>query len=270
MDILDLIYDHHVTKKREQQGRFSSQDSNNDTVVVADQEQIIQIITLLTAESKNPVIVNTEKEIFDYHSYLKLNNKNSPDSANIVLIVDALDPPIGNVRIRVSSSIIIRIFSKRFCFELPVQLLAVMSDQFKMSLPQQIGIQKEKRSSVRVKVDPRWDIIVEATRMAGVTFPLKIDNIGLGGLCFFCSGQTPGILKGLQVQFNLLWPSKGIELNFSVHVVESSILKEDEKCRYHARYRFENYNEIVRSLEKMVTDMQREMLVRREKRFVSW
>lgn len=270
MDILDLIYDYHMQKKREKLKPGIQADCFSESVVVTEQKQIVQILTLLTSETKNPIIVKTEREMFDYHSYLKLHAEDSFDDASIFLIIDALDPPIGNVRIKVSSLIILRIFSDKFCFEMKVNMLGVKGGKFKLSMPREIGIQKERRASIRVKIDPKWQIETQGTRMAGMTLPMTMDNISLGGICFYCPEHIPSVIEGLQVDFNILWPSNELELDLTVHIVDWFKLKELGTCRYHTRYRFENYDKTVRSLEGMVTDMQREILSNRKSRYLRW
>lgn len=270
MDILDLIYDHHVQKIRAKAHEGFKSTCAPEGVVVTEQKQIIQIMTLLAGENKSPITVKTETQMFEYHSYLKLHKKDSFDDSSLFLIADALDPPIGNVRVRISSSVVIRVFSEKYCFEMSVNMLGTMKGKFKLSLPAGITIQKERRSSVRVRVNPKWEVELQGTRMAGVQLPVIVDNLSLGGLCFYCSKHIPHVLQGLQVDLKILWPSHELELDASVYVVDISTFKDTDTSRYHTRFRFENYDKTVRTLETMVADMQREMLESRKKLYVDW
>ena len=266
MDILDLIYAHNLQQKREQAHTAVV----SDHVFVSDHKQIIQILTLLTHENQNPIIVKTEQHSFDYYSFLKLHNAYSPENASLFLILDALDPPIGNIRIKVSSYVILRVFTDQYCFEMSVNMIGTINGKFKLSLPKKIGIQKERRAALRIKIDPKWHLETQGRRLAGIDIPIEIDNISLGGICFTCAQYIPKIMEGLHLEIHLVWPEKEVDLTLEVVVIDIIQLPGIVKYRYHTRYRFENYDRTVRSLEEMVTDMQRYMLEHHQSNYVNW
>ncbi len=186
------------------------------------------------------------------------------------LILDALDPPIGNIRIKISSYVILRVFTDNYCFEMNVNMIGIMKGKFKLCLPKKIGIQKERRASFRINNDPKWHLQTQGRRLAGIDVPIEIDNISLGGICFFCAQYIPKIMEGLHLEINIIWPEKDVNLTLEVVVIDIIKLTGVEKYRYHTRYRFENYDKTVRSLEQMVTDMQRDVLDKHKSRHVTW
>jgi hypothetical protein len=238
-----------------------------DAVVVDEKKNLAQLLTLMTMEGDFPINVRIGKQIFDYHSFLKLDMVGGMlGEANLYLIIDALDPAIGNLRIRKSSSVILRMSTKRHNLEFKVDFLEMMGRNIlKLSFPENIIIRTEKRSAIRVSVDKKWSLSCTITRKAGITFPVKMINISSGGLFFQPSGKLPSIIDGGNVVCNFKWKSQNISCNTQAVIIERVSI--DEVVYYRCRFTFEQYDSAMRELEALVATAQLRQIQRRRELF---
>ncbi len=188
MDYIDFLYQSAPKTSETHIG-----EQVKDAVIVEEKTSLNQLLTLMTMEGDFPINVRIGTQIFDYHSFLKLDIVTSmPGESNLYLIIDALDPAIGNLRIRKSDSVILRMSTKRHNLEFKVNFMDMVGrNVLKLSFPENIIIRIEKRSAIRVSVDTKWGLAGTVTRKAGITFPVKLLNISSGGLFFQPQGKLP-------------------------------------------------------------------------------
>jgi c-di-GMP-binding flagellar brake protein YcgR len=247
-----------LTDGKEEEG------SSSKTVIVEEKKNLMQLLTLMTMEGDFPINVRIGSQIFDYHSFLKLDMINgSMGEANLYLIIDALDPAIGNLRIRKSESVTIRLNTHRYNLEFSVDYLETVGQNIlKLSFPETTIIRTEKRAAIRVSIDKKWGIETSVTREAGITFPVKLINISSGGLFFQPLGELPTLINGGHVSCHFKWKAQKIACSAQATIIERNSI--EDTVYYRARFIFEQYNVAMRDLEALVATIQLHQLQRRK------
>ena len=185
------------------------------------------------------------------------------------MIIDALDPAIGNLRIRKSSSVILRMSTKRYNLEFEVSYVDLFKNNvLRLSFPEKIIIRTEKRAAVRVSVDKKWSLTTTVTRDAGITFPVNLINISSGGIFFQPLGKLPSILDGGHIISHIKWKSQKIICNTSAAIIENTTI--DNAMYYRCRFQFEQYDLAMRELEALVATAQLRHIRRRKEMFVDF
>ncbi|MBF0444253.1 MAG: PilZ domain-containing protein [Magnetococcales bacterium] len=239
----------------------------DDAVVCSEEKNLTQLLTIMTMEGDFPINVKIGSQIFDYHSFLKLDVVSGEVGAtSLYLIIDALDPAIGNLRIRKSDSVMLRMSTKRHNLEFKVYYLELVKrNVLKLSFPENIIIRTEKRASIRVSVDKDWGFIGTITRKAGITFPVKLINISSGGLFFQPQGKLPSIMDGGEIVCHFRWKSQNIRCNTKATIIERTSI--EEVVYYRCRFNFEQYDSAMRDLEALVATAQLRQIQRRRELF---
>ncbi|MBF0382025.1 MAG: hypothetical protein HQL69_13460 [Magnetococcales bacterium] len=262
MDYIEFLY-----QSSPKIGKSLSGEQLDDAVVCSENKYLTQLLTLMTMEGDFPINVRIGRQIFDYHSFLKLDVVSGEVGAtSLYLIIDALDPAIGNLRIRQSDSVVLRMCTKRHNLEFKVDYLElVRRNVLKLSFPEKIIIRTEKRASIRVSVDKNWGFEGKITRKAGITFPVKLINISSGGLFFQPKGELPSIMDGGDIVCHFNWKSQNIRCNTQASIIERDSI--DEVVYYRCRFNFEQYDSAMRDLEAMVATAQLRQIQRRRELF---
>ncbi|MBF0357911.1 MAG: PilZ domain-containing protein [Magnetococcales bacterium] len=262
MDYIDFLYQSATKVCKNSFGELIK-----DAVLVDEKKNLTQLLTLMTMEGDFPINVRIGKQIFDYHSFLKLDMVGGLQGvSNLYLIIDALDPAIGNLRIRKATSVILRMCTTRHNLEFKVDFLEMVGRNIlKLSFPENIIIRTEKRSAVRVSIDKKCSLSCTVTRKAGITFPVKIINISSGGLFFQPTGKLPSIIDGGKIVCNFKWKSQNIRCNTKAVIIERVSI--DEVVYYRCRFVFEQYDSAMRDLEAMVATAQLRQIQRRREMF---
>ncbi|MBF0194852.1 MAG: PilZ domain-containing protein [Magnetococcales bacterium] len=262
MDYIDFLYQSSPKISENMVG-----ERLEDAVVCSEQKNLTQLLTLMTMEGDFPINVRIGNQIFDYHSFLKLDMiSGDVGVTNLYLIIDALDPAIGNIRIRKSDSVMIRMCTKRHNLEFRVNYLELVKrNVLKLSFPEQIIIRTEKRESIRVSVDKSWGFTGSITRKAGITFPVKLINISSGGLFFQPVGELPSIMDGGEIECHFKWKSQNIRCDTQATIIERTSI--DEVVYYRCRFIFEQYDSAMRDLEALVATAQLLQIQRRRELF---
>ena len=270
MDFIDFIYQINYQQQLHKQKQKKTEEADRDMgVEVEDPKQIRQILMMMMmAEGEYPVHVQIGKQIFDYFSYLKMDQDNFMNAQSMYLLMEALDPPIGNPRMRISSFINIKMFTSAYVLGFASKYLkTAKKNLLKIAVPDIIVLNKEKRQSVRVKVREAWDMQTLITREAGLTFPVDVLDISTGGLAFQCQKDIPRLINGAEVECHLLWRTFSLEETVNLVIIEG--FRTGELPAYRGRFVFEYYNDVLRNVERLVAAIQIKHLKRR-KEFTKW
>jgi hypothetical protein len=261
MDYIDFLF-----QSAPKAGKDSGGESG-DTVVIDKKKNLMQLLTLMTMEGDFPINVKIGDQIFDYHSFLKVDmTTDSEGEASLYLIIDALDPAIGNLRIRKSDSVILRMNTKRYNLEFQAKYLDTIGRNIlRLSFPKNITIRTEKRASIRVSIDKSWGLITTVTRKAGITFPVNLLNISSGGLFFQPKGELPSIIDGGEVTTHFRWKTQNIICDTQTVIIERVSI--EETVHYRGRFSFEQYDSAMRDLEALVATAQLRQIQRRRELF---
>lgn len=265
MDFIDFLYQ--MTPKAQDDKKRTIP---RDAVEISDSKNLKQLLSLMTMEGDIPIHVRIGHQIFDYHSFLKLDMTFGFEAqTNLYLVIDALDPAIGNLRIRKSDSVTVRMNTKRYNLEFEVVYIETIGrNVLKLSFPETLLIRTEKRASVRVTIDSKWGIQAIGTRDAGLTFPLKMINISSGGLYFQPVGELPQLSDGGHVAFQFSWKSQNIVCTTHSTIIER--ISWENTAYYRCRFVFEQYDSAMRDLESLVATTQLLQIQRRRELFTDF
>lgn len=237
---------------------------------VEDKEQILEVLTAVLTENL-PVHVQINEAPFVYYSHfdweLEENaNKEIVDSKLYLeearyLLLAALDPPIGNIKIRNSEKVTLQFFTQRLLFDCRTSFQQMTAGKkICLAFPGSIAQKPQKRSAFRAPVDRNWDITAEVTRPSGISFNAKLNDISTGGTAFYSMGATPRIAEDSKVNMLFTYPEGHLETQA---VVLGSFVKEGEQY-FRTQFLVANY-ETARKIEALVTFVQRENIQKRNK-----
>jgi hypothetical protein len=265
MDYIDFLY------QSAQKADINTTDNRStDAVIVSNKKSLSQLLTLMTLEGDFPINVRIGTQIFDYHSFLKLDmGCDDVGETSLFLVIDALDPAIGNLRIKKSESVLLRMSTKRHNLEFQVKFLEVMGRNIlRLSFPENIIIRTEKRAAIRISVDKKWGLAMDITRKAGITFPVKPINISSSGLFFQPLGKLPTVSDGSPIICHTKWKSQNIKCDTQATIIERASV--DETVYYRCRFVFEQYDVAMRDLEALVATAQLRQIQRRREMFTDF
>ncbi|MBF0455207.1 MAG: hypothetical protein HQL72_10385 [Magnetococcales bacterium] len=262
MEYLDFLYQSAPKAKS-----IGLSKAPNDAVILDNKKNLMQLLTLMTMEGDFPIHVKIGNQIFDYHSFLKVDIIGGIQSeANLFLMIDALDPAIGNLRIRKCDSVVLKMNTSRYNLAFHVDFLEMVERNIlKLSFPDQMTVRTEKRAAIRVSIDKKWGLKTQVTRDAGITFPVNLLNISSGGVYFQPKGSLPSIINGGHVVCHFKWKSQKINCNTQATIIEHQVI--DEVLYYRARFQFEQYDSAMRELEALVATAQLRLIKRRREMF---
>ncbi|MBF0447367.1 MAG: hypothetical protein HQL67_04115 [Magnetococcales bacterium] len=266
MEFLDFLYQS-AAKAPLTSSINSKKELSSDAALIDNKKNILQLLTLMTMEGDFPINVRIGNQIFDYHSFLKLDMiPGMKEEINLYLIIDALDPAIGNIRIRKSDSVMLRMNTKRYNLSFSVDYLDMVGrNVLKLSFPESLIIRTEKRQGIRISIDAKWGLTTTVTRDAGITFPVKTLNISSGGVYFQPSTKIPQIINGGHIICHFTWKSQKIDCHTNASIIENRII--EDILYYRARFRFEQYDSAMRELEALVATAQLRVIQRRRELF---
>ncbi|MBF0421738.1 MAG: hypothetical protein HQL73_01975 [Magnetococcales bacterium] len=263
MDLFDFIYQ--AARSRYPKGVADSPDA----VCIDDSTQLQQLIAILTMDGEIPIVLHIGTNIFDYHSSLKMVGSIGSSEKNLYLLIKALIPPIGNIRIRHADLITISMNSKHFNFVMEVKYLEQPGKNIlKMSFPKEVIIRTEKRKSVRVNIDPAWNVTLEAAVGRKKAFTPTVENISYGGFYFKASGNRPNLSPGQKIIFRFSWPDLKLDTRVSAILIGMCSKYGDPYFRAH--FAFEIYDKTMQQIESLVASAQSVHLQRRRTLFGHW
>ncbi|MBF0435280.1 MAG: PilZ domain-containing protein [Magnetococcales bacterium] len=263
MDFLDVIYQ--AARSQYPKGVAHAPDA----VRIDDRMQLQQLMAILTMDGEIPILLHIGAQIFDYHSTLKMAGGIGSSEKNLYLLIKALVPPIGNVRIRHADVITISMNSKHFNFLMDVTFVEQVSKNIlKISFPSEIMIRTEKRKSVRVNVDPAWNVSLEAAVGRKEVFKPELENISYGGFYFKAAGKRPNLSPGQKISFRMRWPDIKLDTKVETVLIEMCSKYGDPFFRSH--FTFETYDKTMQQIESFVAAAQSVHLQYRKALFGHW
>ncbi|MGN7613694.1 hypothetical protein ACQZV8_16605 [Magnetococcales bacterium HHB-1] len=247
----------------------------NDILFNNDEDDIIDIIAIVLGE-RFPVQIQLEDKIFNYFSHFRQRKEDRGSATNnnlfsLYLHIEALDPSVGNIRIRSVNYITLRFFSKTFLFEMNVSFVDIINRRYiQLTFPEELRLCKEKRATIRAPVDPAYGISAEVERPARIPpFPVDLIDISCGG--FACRTPREGI--------PMIMPEAEITINFTLnkygHAKDGESVKakalfiehfdaDDNTPAFRAKFLFEGYDD-SRGVDELVAFVQREYIIKRSK-----
>ncbi|MBF0359227.1 MAG: hypothetical protein HQL70_11545, partial [Magnetococcales bacterium] len=178
---------------------------------IKDPGEIQQVLSQALTED-HPFKLRIDKQVFTYYTRFTYSPELAEDIENgIHLLIAPLDPPIGNIKIIKSKKVTLELFTE---FHLVTAICHFVSrpnpESFELSFPKELILGKQKRDSVRVKIDPAWELAVKAIRPSGIPFTGIPTDISTGGICFFSEASIPIMTKQLRLQIIVQWPARNV------------------------------------------------------------
>lgn len=263
MDFLDFVYQ--SARVQFPKGLPGSPDA----VRISDGVQLQQVMAIVTMDGEIPILLHIGDQIFDYHSHLKMAGGVGSPEKNLYLLIDALTPPIGNLRIRHADVIVISLNTKSYNLVMEVRFIErIGGNIFKISFPKEIVIRTEKRKSIRVNIDPSWDIVMEVAVGRKEAFKPKLENISYGGFYFKAPSQHPRLVSGQDNLIRFSWPSMKLDAKINSTIIEMCSRNGDPFFR--ACFAFEVYDRLMQQVEVLVASAQSLHLQKRKALFGYW
>ena len=249
--------------------------SKSDSDRVIDVESVPEIAELLITvlEERLPVRVFLGNSSFPYYTHFEwelledMEGKIVDSKAYLeegrYLLLAALDPPIGNLKIRTATKISVEFFTKFHLLDCLVRLKKITgARKLQMSFPEKIRQKPQKRSSFRSPVDYRMNIGASITRPSGVVFKAQFSDFGVGGAAFYPSGVTPRIADHSRVQMHISYPEGEVSVDA---IIRGSFAKDGEQF-FRAQFLVANHK-TAREIGELASYVQRGNLQKRVETF---
>lgn len=211
------------------------QSSLNKEKEVNEVPEIAQLlITIL--EEKLPVQVFLGDSTLPYYSFFEwelvenregkvLDSKENLENGDYLLLA-ALDPPIGNIKVRTATEIRVEFFTRFHLYECFVTLRQITgTKKLCFEFPKQLKQKPQNRSSFRAPIERNQAITASIIRPSGISLNAKLADISVGGAAFYPTGATPRISDHSRIGMEITFPEGSVSVDA---VVLGSFAKEGE------------------------------------------
>lgn len=248
---------------------------DNETVAETVVESVPEIAALLMTilEEKLPVRVFLGDASFPYYTLFEWElledetGKIVEDKGHLErgesMILAALDPPIGNLKIRTATEIHIEFFTRFHLLNCQASLKEITgARKLCMTFPERLTQKQQRRESFRAPVDRRMEIVVSVTRPSGIVFGVKLADLSVGGAAFYPTGATPKIADHSRVEMEITFPEGHVQVDA---VILGSFAKDGEQF-FRAQFLVSNHKTSI-ELGEVVSYIQRESVQKRIQTF---
>lgn len=246
--------------------RTGGDKSDSGKSLVKDVQQIQQIIEIaVTNGSAINVQIPGEKILFTTFFASTTAADFKTKEGDLCLLVSPLDPPMGNIKIRGAAYLNISFFTDTYIAEAKVNYIKFLEDRsIQLSFPKEVIRGAQKRSSARVKMDPKLNISTHIKRPAGFMIPVKIYDISTGGVAFYSEETIPPMLENTRVIFIISRPAqRDIEVIANV----LGVMNKDGKTCY--RTTFIHKGDSQKEVDKLIQLLIDKSREKRQKLFQS-
>lgn len=231
--------------------------------------QKVSKLLLNILEGNFPVRVLFDNSSFAYYSHFEwelfedddgiLSDTKAHMEQGRYLLMAALDPPIGNIKIRTASEIKLEFFTQRQLLSCMVSLIEITkSRKLLLSYPEVLYQRPQKRSAFRAPVDHDMDVVISVIRPSGIVFEAKISDLSTGGTAFYPIDSTPKISNNSKIRMTIIYPEGRVEL----HALMLGIFFKGGESNYRTQFMVDNHKTAA-DLEALVAYVQREKLQKR-------
>lgn len=129
------------------------------------------------------------------------------------LLVSALIPPVGNLKIRNASLVTLEFTTQSHLINCATTLDRITSTrQIRLVFPDGVIQKRERRGSFRALVDLHMPVAATVTRASGIVFEAKFCNVSASGVGFFATGAIPKVADNSKVEMNITHPDGKLEV----------------------------------------------------------
>ncbi|MEG3640893.1 PilZ domain-containing protein [Magnetococcus sp. PR-3] len=232
---------------------------------IEEEEMIIKIVTRAIEEHLPVQLQLEEGDAFTFFTYFEKENEETSylEQARYVLI-DALDPPLGNIKIRSAVFVDISMFTELHLVRTKLRFQKIIEGKtIQLSFPRYLQQEPQKRAMVRAKLESQWKFNLEIIRESGVKFNAKAYDISTGGVAIYYKDKIAKITEGSRVETVIYWP-EGPPIR-----VDSIVIGQFSKegyTGYRVRFLVGSFD-INEALGKVVSLAQRMSLTKRTRLF---
>lgn len=172
---------------------------------IQDEHRVIKLVELALL-NENPVQMQIPGENTMFFTRFSTDDKGDLDnfSKGVCLVVQPLDPPVGNIKVRFAPSVKLNFFTDLYIVEAQVRFERIREDRtIQLSFPKRLVQGPQKRNHERVKVDPKLEFILEVVRPSGLSFRANVMDLSVGGLCFCAPEDVARLEEGMKLGFIL-------------------------------------------------------------------
>nr|CRH05008.1 conserved protein of unknown function with a pilZ domain [Candidatus Magnetococcus massalia] len=243
--------------------------ADEDGCFKIEEEEEIRKVIVRAIEEHLPVQIqlNDEQDAFTYYTYFERQNDTTLylEDGRYALL-GALDPPVGNIKVRNATFVFLQMFTELHLVRTKVRFQKIFDQKIiQIGFPRYLQQEPQKRATVRASIESRWPFSLDIIRQSGVKFTAKPFDLSTGGCAFYYSGKIPKITEGSRVDVVVHWP-QGAAIT-----VEAAVIGPFSKAGhsgYRLRFLVGSYD-LARQLEEVVTLAQRMKLKKRTKMFGS-
>ncbi|MGN7613512.1 PilZ domain-containing protein [Magnetococcales bacterium HHB-1] len=222
---------------------------------------------LLAAQEKGyPVEMRLGNSPLRYFTYLDpdMNTEESLGAEEAVGI-KAMDPPIGNIKIRNARKIVLQFYTDRELVRASVRFLEIVGNHLIfVSFPHDVERKPQKRAAIRVNVDAELELELDVIRPSGLRFQGIPTDISSGGMAFMCSEDIPNLAEKAKVKLAVHYPGRRATVVVSAVVIRK--FNKDGHTGFCTRFLIDSYD-VARSVDAVVAFVQREYLKKRSQMF---
>ncbi|MBF0462324.1 MAG: PilZ domain-containing protein [Magnetococcales bacterium] len=258
-------------------GFFKKKVLDASSAVVPVQEGVVDslsaMLPLLTTvlEEKFPVQIFLNNAATSFYSHFEwelledekgqvLQSKNYLERGEYLLLA-AMDPPIGNLKIRNSTEIRLEFASKHHLIECETTLdLITPARKICLAFPKKLKQKQQQRLAVRVPVERTMTVVASIVRPSGIVFDAKFCDVSSGGAAFFAMGATPRIADHSRVEMTITYPGGKVMVDA---VVLGTFSKNGEQV-FRAQFLVDSHK-TSSDINALVAHVQRENIQRRKK-----
>ena len=241
---------------------FSQGDELSEDSKTITGDLIPLLLNLLTTQSL-PIEAQLDSSVRDYHTILRFVS-GSDDLDGLYMLIDALDPSVGNIKIRSSSDVTLKVFHEKYLIEIVVYFVGVVPRQqlIRLTLPSSISLMKQKRGKYRVRVEEKWKVKCDFVRPSGLKVPCKILDISAGGFSFESLKDSPKLNPNAKIKCQIT-SAETKDINVRAKVLSCDLTK-SMYLKGRCRFLFENAKD-EQQVNGMVAAFQRLKLQKRMK-----
>lgn len=229
-------------------------------------ERIVSLIdTAVIYQNPVNVIIGGERQPFFTYFTMESPADLEAMRQGEYLLAAPLDPPLGNMKIRIRPNVKLHFFSDLHVIEVQVTFQKFLEDKtIKFSFPQEAVRNAQKRAHPRFNVDPFCEgIHLTVIRPSGVSFEAKVFDISLGGMAFYAIDPVASMSETAKVGLIISRPG-ALAIEMSALVL-GAMNKNGHKC-YRANFQIKSHVNLE-EIKKLIRYIQEQHVNRRQMMF---
>ncbi|MBF0368543.1 MAG: PilZ domain-containing protein [Magnetococcales bacterium] len=190
-------------------------------LIVGNASECTKLLAAALTEG-HPVQVEMSNDAILFYSRFENELERMEDIvAGRFLEIGPLDPPVGNIRIRRSEYVNLHFFTTRHVAEAQVKFLEMSPTRcIRLSVPEKLFLNRQKRTAFRVDVEPSWRLTVKVIRPSGISFLANPLDLSIGGMRLVTLGPVPKMSNNARIEVVVDWKERGIQATAKAKILQ--------------------------------------------------